>query len=598
VALGIGGEEELVRQLHRIAALAAVVAGALAPAAQAGHNADVHTPNTSHVATFDDDGKWNEGSDLAFWGTYAIAGNYQGMRVLDIADPRAPREVGQLDCPGSQADVTVWKDLVFLSVDSPRAAETCGAAGQTGGDIEGIRVISIADPAKPAQIAFVKTACGSHTNTLVPDEANNRVLLYVLSYPLGAPTPACNSGHQKISVIGVDLAAPEKAKVLSTPSVGPLGLGGCHDVTVLPSHKLAGAACLEESQLWDISDPVNPKVVTRIRNPQINIHHSATFSWDARTLVIGDEFGGAEVPHSCISAGSAQPPLGALWFYDVSNRAAPAQRGYYRIPELLPGQLCTAHNFNTVPIPGDRDILVGSWYQGGTSAIDFTDPAAPTRFAYHRGAAAPAGSAGRAAVNQWSTYWYNGNAFGNNRNTRGFDVLAIDDPAMASALRLGRLNPQTQESLPPVGGITLAAPEARASQQRADVRPNPSCVDRVAPTSSIDRRAYRLSRRSIVLGGRASDTGCGARVAKVRVAIAREARGRLCRFLLPTGRWAAPRSCHRTSYLTALGGTRWRLGVTMNVPRGRYKFWSRAIDGAGNIERKNRRVNLARGVRR
>lgn len=584
---------------HRhLTAAAALLCACLPAAAHAAHNADVHTPNTAHVATFDDAGKWNEGSDLAFWGDYAIAGNYQGLRVIDIANPRAPREVGQFECPGSQADVTVWKQLVFMSVDSPRAAPECGAGAQQAGDIEGIRVVSIADPAKPAQIAFVKTACGSHTNTLVPDEANNRVLLYVLSYPLGAPTPACNSTHQKISVIAVDLAQPEKARVVSTPNVGPLAVGGCHDVTVLPSHKLAGAACLDESQLWDIADPVNPKIVGRIRNPRINIHHSATFSWDAKTLVLGDEFGGAEVPHSCVGGGG-QPPLGALWFYDVSNRAVPVEKGFYRIPELLPGQLCTAHNFNTVPLPGERDILVGSWYQGGMSAIDFTDPANPTRFAYHRGAAASAGgSAGAAAVNQWSTYWYNGFAYGNNRNTRGFDVIAINDPAMAPALELGRLNPQTQESLPSVGGVTLAAPDARASQRTAPAPPPPNCTDRIAPESTISRRVYRLRSGAIALSGRAVDRGCGARVTKVRIAIAREAPGRLCRFLLPTGRWAAPRSCHRTSYLTAFGTTRWRFGVTLGIPKGRYKFWSRAIDAAGNIERKNRRVNLARGVRR
>src|SRR3712207_7170884 len=60
-------------------------------------------------------------------------------------------------CPGSQADVTVWNELVFMSVDSPRAAPECGAAGAQGSDVEGIRVISLADPRKPAQIAFVKT---------------------------------------------------------------------------------------------------------------------------------------------------------------------------------------------------------------------------------------------------------------------------------------------------------------------------------------------------------------------------------------------------------------------------------------------------------
>ena len=580
--------------------VAAAALACAAPAAYAEHNADVHTPNTAHVATFDDLGDYAEGSDLAFWGDLAIAGNYQGMRVIDIANPRAPKEVGQFDCPGSQADVSVWKDLVFLSVDSPRAAPECGAAGAQGSDLEGIRVISIANPRRPAQIAFVKTGCGSHTHTLVPDERNGRVLLYVLSYPLGAPSATCNSSHQKISVVGVDLAAPEQAKVVSTPNVGPLGIGGCHDVTVLTVQKLAAAACLEQTQLWDIADPVNPKVVTRIQNPAINIHHSSAFSWDARTLVIGDEFGGAVAPHSCPAIGSAQPPLGALWFYDISDKSSPVQKGYYRLPETLPGRMCTAHNFNTVPLPGDRDILVGSWYEGGTTAIDFTDPAAPTRFAQHRAVAkTEGGSAGQADANQWSTYWYNGYAYANNHNDRGIDVIAINDAATAPAHRLSRLNPQTQESLAPVDGVTLPAPEARAAQRTttAGAPAGAGCSDRLVPTSSITKRVQRLGRGSIVLSGRAADRGCSG-LSKVRVAIAREARGRLCRFLQPSGRFAAPRSCHRTSYLTAFGTTHWRLGVRVNVQRGRYKFWSRAIDGAGNIEPKNRRVNLARGIRR
>ena len=573
-----------------------------APAAYAEHNADVHSPNMGHVATFDDAGDYIEGSDLAFWGDRLIAGNYQGMRVIDIADPKAPKEIGQLNCPGSQADVSVWGDLVFMSVDSPRNAPECGAAAGAGA--EGIRVISIANPKRPAQIAFVKTPCGSHTHTLVPDEKNGRVLLYVSSYSLGVPSQTCNTTHQKISVVGVDLAAPEKAKIVSQPSVAPLAVGGCHDITVLTEQKLAGAACIDETQVWDIADPVNPKILSRIRNPAIDIHHSIMWSWDAKTMVIGDEFGGAAAPHSCPAIGSVQPPLGALWFYDVSDRSAPVQKGYYRLPETLPGMMCTAHNFNTVPLSGDRDILVGSWYEGGTTAIDFTDPANPTEFAHHRGVAKEdGGTAGQGPVNQWSTYWYNGFAWANNRNDRGIDVLAINDPAVAPALKLSRLNPQTQESLAPVNGVTLAAPNARASsttqRPRGQGGPQgvPGCVDKVPPTSSIARRRMRLPRRSIVISGRAADRGCG-QVTKVRVAIAREARGRQCRFLEPSGRFGAPRSCHRTSYLTAFGTNRWRLGVRLNVQRGKYKFWSRAIDSAGNIERKNRRVNLARGVRR
>jgi len=42
------------------------------PAARASHNADVHSPNFSLVANFDDGGEAEDGSDLAFWGNLAV----------------------------------------------------------------------------------------------------------------------------------------------------------------------------------------------------------------------------------------------------------------------------------------------------------------------------------------------------------------------------------------------------------------------------------------------------------------------------------------------------------------------------------------------
>ena len=71
-------------------------------------------------------------------------------------------------------------------------------------------------------IAAVDTECGSHTHTLVPDLPNERLLLYVQSYPLTNHAVDCNPiSHQKISVIEVPLTAPATAKVIATPSVSP-----------------------------------------------------------------------------------------------------------------------------------------------------------------------------------------------------------------------------------------------------------------------------------------------------------------------------------------------------------------------------------------
>ena len=63
-------------------------------------------------------------SDLSFSGHYAIQGNYNGYQVWDITNPKKPRlKIGYL-CPASQSDVSVYKNLLFVSGGACRAAST------------------------------------------------------------------------------------------------------------------------------------------------------------------------------------------------------------------------------------------------------------------------------------------------------------------------------------------------------------------------------------------------------------------------------------------------------------------------------------------
>ncbi len=480
----------------------------------ASHNADVHTPNMSLLANFDDGGKALDGSDLAFWGSTAVLPNYNSLRLVDISDPFAPRELGELACPGAQADVTVWKDLVFMSVDSPRSGPQCGAGGaplaqqEQGTDWEGIRIISIADPSKPEQIHTVRTGCGSHTNTLVPDEANGRLLIYVNSYPtVGIRSPTCNDAtHEQLSVIEVPLADPRAAKVVSTPKItaGPNSpSNGCHDVTVFLPKKIAAAACLQETQVWDIADPVNPKVLTTFKNPQIQFDHSTEFSNDGNTLIIGDEFAGAAAPHSC-ATGTEPFKFGALWFYDVADpKKLPVQKGSFQLERQGPLALCTAHNFNTVPLRSDRDILVSAFYEGGTAVIDYTDPSKPTKI----GGYIPKT---KVSTDAWSSYWYDGLIYVNNHEgaapgasgsptagtqpaSRGLDIKRFEDPAVADAIKLGHLNPQTHEAFPPPP--SPGAPGPARQGVGGSVGGPADCVGR--STTVVPRRigAFRVGMR-------------------------------------------------------------------------------------------------------
>lgn len=428
--------------------------------------------NMRLIANYDDGGTYRNGTDMAFWRNLLLLGNLDqgtgpnasppgGFRIMDITDPaKGLREVGQFTCLGDQSDISVWDDVVVLSVDKPTESHCATDAPGNQSNWEGIRVISIADPANPKLLAAVRTDCGSHTNTIYPDLGRNRLIVYALSYPLAGrynPAPAtatCSAAsHRKISVLEVPLQAPETAKVIGTPSTGETI--GCHDVTLFLERKLAGAACLTESQMWDLSNPEQPKILSSVRNPEINIHHSTIFSNDGKTMVVGDELGGAAASPGCFSN---EDTYGGLFFYDVTDPGNPVLKGTYKLDQEVVSEFCTAHLFNVVPRRDDKDVLVSSWYAGSTSVIDFTDPSKPTQVAHYVPPSNVAPDEQTLEAAAWSSYWYNGHVFANNFDedvnsvepqSRGLDVFAVDHPLVNSGtVDLPRLNPQVQEPLP------------------------------------------------------------------------------------------------------------------------------------------------------
>lgn len=412
-----------------------------------GREDDLHSQNMHFMANSP---KLAVNSDLAFWGDQAFAGNYGGFRIFDISAPANPQLLSDFVCNGAQGDVSVWGNLLFTSIDRPQTTDNCSsvntAPGVTG--FEGIRIFNVSNPAAPVFIKGIATDCGSHTHTLVPDLANNRLLIYVSSYPASffGPTPfgtTCAPPHSKISVVEVPLNTPAAAAVIAQPAfvLAPFfgnGGRGCHDITVfLPLH-LAAASCLGEAQIWSISDPVNPVALATIDRPEVQIWHNAAFTWDGKYVAFGDEFGGG----GAFGCESVDPSTqGAVWFYNVMTPTAPLSAGHFKIPRPQDvSQFCTAHNFNIVPRSG-RYILVSAWYMGGTSVADFTDPANPVEVGFY-----DAQQPRRSDV--WSSYWYNGRIYTNDI-ARGFDVYNLSDSAAAGARRFPHMNPQTQETMLP-----------------------------------------------------------------------------------------------------------------------------------------------------
>ena len=402
-------------------------------------------------------------SDLAFWGDYAFQGNYEGVQITDISDPESPRIVSQIDCVGSQNDVSVWNGLLFTSTDSSRAFAECfkdgirnfprPATAPSDQTWEGIRVFDVSDPSNPTYVTAVETDCGSHTHTLVPDQANDRVVLYVSSYGPAANQPDCLPPHDKISVVAVPLSNPGGAHLLSERVLFPDGgfpgtpatraTAGCHDITVYQAIGLAAGACMGEGVIMDISDPTEPVVVSSVTDPNFAFWHSATFSNDGTKVIFTDELGGGGGATCNPTIGSVR---GANAIYDISNPTSPEFLSYFKISRTQHNtENCVAHNGVVLPTP-DRDLFVQSWYQGGTSVIDFTDPTNPTEIAFFdRG---PLSTERAILGGSWSSYWYNGFIYSNDIQM-GLDVLKFSDrrAAKANGVKVPYLNAQTQEPL-------------------------------------------------------------------------------------------------------------------------------------------------------
>ncbi len=283
-------------------------------------------------------------SDLAFQGNHLFQGNFYGINIYDISSPAKTTLLTSMVCPGGQGDVSVYKNLLFMSVEMPNGRLDCGTQGfppepqppaaPSGEEkkrtlpaaqkdrFRGVRIFDMTDVRNPKQVAAVQTCRGSHTHTLVvdPNDKEN-VYIYVsgtsfvrqseeLSGCSGeAPEKDPNTALFRIDVIKVPLAAPQEARVVSSPRVfidprtgalnglnngGTHGKNGlekpsdsnqCHDITVYSAIGLAAGACSGNGILLDIKDPVHPKRLDAVNDPNYSYWHSASFSNDGKKVV-------------------------------------------------------------------------------------------------------------------------------------------------------------------------------------------------------------------------------------------------------------------------------------------------------------------------
>jgi hypothetical protein len=407
-------------------------------------------------------GTGSTGTDIAFQGRYAFVGNYLGFTIYDIKSPKKTKVVSQVLCPGSQNDISISGNLVFLSTDSRRSDDSCSSVAQNDGTQsywEGIKIFDVTDKTAPRYIKSVETSCGSHTHTLVPSKDRRTAYLYVSSYSPSTTISKCQPPHDLISIVEVPLRNPTAAKVAAMPVLFPDGgydgpdtgintqggvdTSGCHDITAYPEKDLAAGACMGDGVLFDISDRLAPRAINRVEDTtHFAFWHSATFNNRGTKVVFTDELGGG-------GAATCNPEIGqergADGIYDIVGHGDGRKlvfKSYFKIDRTQTDEEnCVAHNGSLLPVPG-KDIMVQAWYMGGIQVWDFTNSSHPKKIGFiDRGPASDPATGG----GTWSAYYYNGYIYGSDLG-KGFDVISINDPRTnpAKHVRLDELNVQTQ----------------------------------------------------------------------------------------------------------------------------------------------------------
>jgi hypothetical protein len=425
-------------------------------------------------------------SDLAFYGNYVMQGNYSGYQLWDVTDAAHVKLKEAYVCPGSQSDVSVYKNgnvsLAFVSGESTTGRLDCGLQGVPDSvsqdRLRGIRVFDITDIAKPKYIANVQTCRGSHTHTVVtsPNDKDN-VYIYVSgSAPVRSPKelPGCsganpeedpNSALFRIEVIQVPLADPTKAHIVSSPRI-------FQDLTAPPRHaepfdpvaaarrdsiaaarRAAGQPVQQRpaggsgnrnagpTQCHDIT--VYPAIglaggacggyglLLDISNPgnptRIGAAADSNFSfWHSATF----NNDGTKILFSDEWGGGSQPRCrvtdkmewGADAIFTLDANKQMHFQSYYKMPAAQT-QLENCVAHNGSLIPiPGRDVMVQAWYQGGISIFDWTDAAHPKEIAFFD--RGPMDSTKFVDAGSWSAYWYNGHIY-SSEIARGLDIYDL-----------------------------------------------------------------------------------------------------------------------------------------------------------------------------
>jgi hypothetical protein len=308
-------------------------------------------------------------SDISFSGHHVIQGNFSGYQVWDVSDPAHVTLTDAYVCPGSQSDVSVYKNLMFVSSEDTQGRMDCGRGGVqdtvSHDRIRGIRVFDITDIAHPRYLANVQTCRGSHTHTVVNDlRDSSNIYIYISgSAPVRSPNElaGCSSASPdndpntalfRIEVIKVPVAHPEQAAIVNSPRI-------FQDLTQAASHGESAEDIARAAQVA----------------ADARAHGRITVTRQGREIVLPDQFVRAQLDTLVKARGGSGDPTAA----DSANFKTNAQAIFDRMVNGPPGQVrrgpSQCHDITVYPAIGRAGGACG----GYGLLLDITDPANPRR---------------------------------------------------------------------------------------------------------------------------------------------------------------------------------------------------------------------------
>ena len=313
-------------------------------------------------------------SDLAFTGNYVIQGNYNGPVIWDISNPARPQLVTAYSCPASQNDVSVYKNLMFMSSEGTASRLDCKPGGiqapVSNERMRGVRIFDISDIKNPKLIKSVQTCRGSHTHTVLESPADKENIYIYISGSAGirpseelagcntaSPESSQNTSLWRIEIIKVPVAHPEQAAVVNRADIFTgLKAPAAHGETAVDQESAKKAADAAKARGEFVASVQGQTIVVppQITKPLLDSIAKA----GGRTAVTAAD---------STALRAAIDGMIARMFGVGGNRATPG------VSNISPNRQC--HDITVFPAVG----LAGGACEGHGILLDISNPAAPTR---------------------------------------------------------------------------------------------------------------------------------------------------------------------------------------------------------------------------